>query len=123
MKNVPGRKSLPIIDAAYNLALEINRAVIKFPRHQRPGLGRRMEEAAFELLASLVKARYLKASNPDKAAHLVQASQALDTLRLLIRMAKDLTYLPTRRYEELSRTMREVGRMLGGWQKSVGGNR
>ena len=60
MKNVSGRKSLPIIDAAYGLALEINQAVVKFPRHQRPGLGRRMEEAAFELLASLVKARYLR---------------------------------------------------------------
>ena len=113
------RKSLPIIDAAYNLALEINQAVIKFPRHQRPGLGRRMEEASFELLASLVKARYLKAADPDKAALLVRASQALDTLRLLVRMSKDLEHLPTKRYEELARMMREVGRMLGGWQKST----
>ena len=119
MKNVPGRKSLPIIDAAYNLALEINQAVIKFPRHQRPGLGRRMEEAAFDLVAALVKARYLKAADPAKAALLVRASQALDTLRLLVRMSKDLRYLPPKRYEELARMMREVGRMLGGWQKSI----
>ena len=123
MKNVPGRKSLPIIDAAYNLALEINQAVIKFPRHQRPGLGRRMEEAAFDLVAALVKARYLKAADPAKAALLIRASQALDTLRLLVRMSKHLRYLPPKRYEDLARTMREVGRMLGGWQKSVGGNR
>ena len=71
---MPGRKSLPIIDAAYRLALEINQAVIKFPRHQRPGLGRRMEQAAFDLLAALVKARYLKTG--EKAAALDQASQS-----------------------------------------------
>jgi len=114
-------KSLPIIEAAYSLALDTNRAVVKFPRHQRPGLGRRLEEAAFELLAALVKARYLQATDPAKAALLVQASQALDTLRILVRMAKDLEHLPLKRYEELSRTMRDVGRMLGGWQKSTGG--
>ena len=113
-------KSLPIIEAAYRLALDTNQAVVKLPRHQRPGLGRRMEAAAFDLLAALVKARYLRATDPTKAAFLVQASQALDTLRLLVRMAKDLQHLPIQRYEELARTMREVGRMLGGWRKRTG---
>lgn len=41
-------KSLPIIDMAYELVLQINRVVVRFPRHQRLGLGRRMEEAAFD---------------------------------------------------------------------------
>ena len=113
-----GNKSLPIIDLAYRLTLELNQAVVKLPRHQRPGLGRRMEEAAFDLLAALVKARYLKAD--AKAAALSQGSQSLDTLRLQVRMAHDLEHLPTPRYEELSRMMGEVGRMLGGWQKSAG---
>ncbi len=54
-------KPLPIIDAAYRLAIEINQAVVKYPRHQRPGLGRRMEEAALDLLELLVEAQYLSA--------------------------------------------------------------
>lgn len=48
-------KSLPIIDLAYRLVLELNRAVGEFPRNQRPGLGRRSEEAAFDLLAALAR--------------------------------------------------------------------
>ena len=61
-----GNKSLPILDMAYRLTLEINQeiklfmrerqAVVELSRHQRPGLGRRLEEAAFDLLAALVKA-------------------------------------------------------------------
>ncbi len=93
--------------------------MVKFPRHQRPGLGRRMEEASFDLLSSLVKARYLHAQ--EKAVALAQASSSLEALRLLVRMSADLAYLPTNRYEELSRSLRDIGRMLGGWQKSVGG--
>ena len=100
-----GNKSLPIIDLAYRLTLENNHAVFKLPRHQRPGMGRRLEEAAFDLLAALVKARYLRAE--ANAAVLSQGSQALDTLRLLVRMAHDLTHLPTSRYEELYRMMGE----------------
>ncbi len=42
------------IDLAYALTLELNRVVGMFPRSQRPGLGRRIEEAAFDLLAALV---------------------------------------------------------------------
>lgn len=109
-------KSLPIIDLTYRLVLELNRAVGEFPRSQRPGLGRRIEEAAFDLLAALVAARYR--TGADKQARLARASEALDQLRLLVRMASDLRYLSLARYEELAKMEREIGRMLGGWQKS-----
>ena len=62
-----GNKSLPIIDPASRLTLEINQTVVKLPRRQRPGLGRRLEESAFDLLAAMVKARYLRAeTNPRR---------------------------------------------------------
>jgi len=109
-------KSLPILDVVYRLALEFNKAVIKFPRNQRPGLGRKIEDAGFNLLAGLSQARYLNASH--KLTVLIQASSFLDNLRLLIRMSFDLGYLPIKKYEELSRVLQEAGRMLGGWQKS-----
>ena len=112
------RKSQPIIDAAYRLAIEINQAVVKYPRHQRSGLGRRMEEAALDLLELLVEAQYLNVER--KREVLASALRILDRLRLLMRMSAELAYLPMTRYEEMAKTMREVGRMLGGWQKNVG---
>ena len=115
-RDVSGRIALPIIDAAYRLALEINQAAVESACHQRPGLGRLMEEAGLGVLASLAKARCLKATDPAKAALLVQASQAPDAPRLPVRMSRDLEHLPFKPYEELARTMREVGGiMVGGW--------
>jgi hypothetical protein len=70
-------------------------------------LGRRIEEAAFDLLAALVDARYVKAN--AKAAALNRGSQALDTPRLLLGMAQDLEHLPTKRCEELSEMFRFSG--------------
>ncbi len=37
-------------------------------------------------------------------------------------MSFDLGYLPVKRYEELSKILKDAGRMLGGWQKSVKGS-
>jgi len=68
-------------------------------------------------LEALGAARYGR--GPEKQARLAGASEALDRLRLLLRMAFDLRCLSPARYEELSRMEREVGRMLGGWRKSV----
>jgi len=74
-------RSLPIIDLTYRLVLEVNRAVGEFPRSQRPGLGRRGEAAAFDLLEALGAARYGR--GPGKQARLAGAPEALDRLRIL----------------------------------------
>jgi len=114
---MPSDASLPIIDLTYRLVLEVDRAVGEFPRSQRPGLGRRGEAAAFDLLEALGAARYGR--GPGRQAHLARASQALDRLRLRLRMAFDLRCVAAARYEELSGMEREVGRMLGGRRKSA----
>ena len=61
--------SLPIIDLTYRLVLEVNRAVGEFPRSQRPGLGRRGEAAAFDLLEALGAALVAgRAASPEPAS-------------------------------------------------------
>ncbi|WP_427340948.1 hypothetical protein [Caloranaerobacter sp. DY30410] len=45
----------------------------------------------------------------------------LDTLRALIRLSADpqLRYLSLKKYENWSKMLNEIGRMIGGWIKSV----
>ena len=114
---LPSDASLPIVDLTYRLVLEAGRAVGELPRSQRPGLGRRGEAAAFDLLEALGAARYGR--GPEKQARLADASEALDRLRMLLRMASGLRRLSAAHCEELSRMERETGRMLGGWRKSA----
>ena len=44
---------------------------------------------------------------------------SLDLLRSQVRTAYKLRYLDTRKYEIWARHMDEVGRMIGGWFKSI----
>jgi len=43
----------------------------------------------------------------------------LDYLRSLIRLAMQLGFLPFRKYENWAAMLNEIGKMLGGWMKSM----
>lgn len=44
---------------------------------------------------------------------------SLDLLKILIRLAKDIQALDNKKYLQLESSLQEVGRMLGGWRKSL----
>ncbi len=54
-----------------------------------------------------------------KKEHLALATGKLDLLKLLIRLAFDMKDLDQKAYLILEGQLQEVGRMLGGWLKSV----
>ena len=43
----------------------------------------------------------------------------LDILRTFIRLAMELGYLPFKKYVVWSAKVDEIGRMIGGWRKTV----
>jgi hypothetical protein len=53
----------------------------------------------------------------DKGPALDEASGRLDALRITLRLSRGLGFLSNGGYEDLSRDIDEVGRMLGGWIK------
>lgn len=44
---------------------------------------------------------------------------SLDLLKILIRLAKDIQALDNKKYLQLESSLQEIGRMLGGWRKSL----
>ena len=50
---------------------------------------------------------------------LLEANSQLDLLKLLIRMASDSKSLNQKKYMLLQSFLQEVGKMLGGWLKSL----
>ena len=55
----------------------------------------------------------------DKSPYFSGTSLEIEKLRIFLRLAKDLSFLSFKRYELLSARLDEIGRMLGGWIKSV----
>ena len=80
-------------------------------------LGERIERNLYDLLETLIKARYTR----NRQALLEQANLALEILRFQVRLAKDLQCLKTDSYAFAAKAIDEIGRLVGGWLKSGGG--
>jgi hypothetical protein len=105
----------PIFTQTYDLLRWLLPLAGQLPRAQRAGLARQLPDAAFRLQRLLLRA----AKQPDAAALLREADAALAEVRLLLRLARDLRGISFGQYEEGARRAAEIGRLLGGWQRSV----
>jgi hypothetical protein len=106
---------LIVIDKLYELVLWSCRHIAKFPRSHRYTLGERMELRLYELLETLLRAKFSR----DKQEHLRRANMDLELLRFQFRLAKDLQCLSFKAYEHGVRGINEIGQMVGGWSKNV----
>ncbi|WP_084417721.1 diversity-generating retroelement protein Avd [Chrysiogenes arsenatis] len=89
----------------------------QFPKYERHVLGAEIRESLCQLLRLIVTCnkRY------HKKTTLQDLDVELEVLRSRVRLAHGLGYLDMRRYELWSRMNDEIGRMIGGWVRSVQG--
>ena len=109
-------KESPIFIKSYELIVWVMQHTHMFPRAQRFLMAQRMEEACLEMYQQLNRAAKVK--NQQRAA-IGEADVALANLKFYNRLCKDLKLLSFKQYEYLAAGLDEVGRLLGGWQKSA----
>jgi hypothetical protein len=107
-------QELPIITRTYDLVLWSCRHTSKFPRNHRFVLGERIERRLYDLLETLVQARYTR----ERQGLLRQANLSLEVLRFQLRLAHDLQCLRTNSYGFATQALQEIGSMVGGWLKA-----
>ena len=78
-------------------------------------MGDRIVARALDIVERLTAAAY----SADTRAPLEAANEAVNSLRLLLRLAFDLRLLTVDAQEFASTRLEEVGRMAGGWRKSL----
>ena len=111
-------EDLKVFTKFYDLTIWLHQKVIKFPKNSRFTLGQRVENTAFEILELVTRAN----STFDKERRLKLQKRIgirLETLRILIRVAKDLKFINIRSYKFAYERILEVDRILGGWKKST----
>ena len=89
----------------------------KFPRNQKYVLGDRIQNQLSELLELYIKAYYLPKT--QKIPLLKQANIQLEIIRHFFRLAYDLGLYPSTKYQFFAEKLHEIGRMTGGWLKSL----
>jgi four helix bundle protein len=106
---------LVIYQKLYDLMLYALPIINRFPKSQRFVLGQQIQNSMIGIAVMIVQAN----AERDKRRTLWQIDVELEKLRLLIRLAKDLRFLPVRQYGLVSERVSELGRLLGGWTKSA----
>ncbi len=109
-------EELIVITKAYDLILWSCHHTGKFPRNHRFVLGERIERNLYDLLEILIRAKYTR----QRQELLEQANLVLEILRFQIRLAKDLQCLKVESYGFAALSIDEIGKLVGGWLRSVG---
>lgn len=112
-----GLDELTIYQKTYDLILYALPIINRFPKSQRFVLGQQLQNGLIELSVMIVQANKIK----NKLQKLYEIDVELEKLRLLIRLAKDLKFMPLHKYELHGQRLNEIGRLLGGWIKSSQG--
>ena len=104
---------LPIIQKTYDLIKWYVPLLNRLPRDHRFNLGDRIITGLYELLESLIIARFAK----EKLSQLEAINSKLDILRYQTRLLLDFNLINAQRYEHAAKLLNEIGTDLGGWVK------
>lgn len=107
----------PVFQKTYDLYKALHEIVKKYPKGDRYSLGEKTQQKVLDLLEAITKAGHAK--KEWKAAILDQAIAASDLVKVFIRLGYDTTCLNQKQYIALEERLQEIGRMLGGWKRSV----
>ena len=115
MPKVKQEESAVVVTKTYDFALWLFPKVETFRRSHRFTIGDRLADTSLDLLMALVQAAY----SQDKDELLHEASLKANSLRYLLRLSKDLRLINIDSYEHSAERLEEIGRMIGGWQRSL----
>lgn len=88
-----------------------------FPRLSKFTLGAKIDSLFTDLIELLYLAVY--AGIEQKSAIVVQASTKLDLLKFFMQATWEVRCLDQKKYASLVMPLNEIGKMIGGWQKSL----
>ena len=106
---------LKILQKTYDMLQYLYLTLQQYPKSEKYALAADTKLAAYELLKLIIAAnkRY------HKKTTMQDADIQLDILRHLVRLGKDLGFMSTKRFEVLSGHTTEIGKMIGGWMKTL----
>ncbi len=88
-----------------------------FHKKDKYALGAKCEQYIISVLELLLETSYLP--KLEKRVILLKANNKFETLKVLIRLLKELKIIDLKKYTVLQFAIQEIGRMLGGWIKTA----
>ena len=113
----PSSLEIPLFGKLYDFYKNLSQSIEKFPKTKRYGLGQKLDQIALGLIELIVRASYLQRER--KLPVLEKSVVSADLLKILLRLAKDNKALDNKKYLQLESSLQEIGRMIGGWKRSI----
>lgn len=110
------RKQSPIFTHTSDFILWLLDHTGKFPKCERFRLAKRLEDSSFRFYELLIAATR---STRQKRNLLLSADLELEKLRLYIRMSHAYKLTSHSQYHFAAESLVEIGKLLGGWLKSL----
>lgn len=109
----------PIFKKTYDTYKTLYGYRLGVPRLDRYTIWQKSENLLLDVLEDILRAS--QAPKLEKLPILEHASVQLNLLRVFLRLAKDVGALDMKKYVTVEAALDEIGRMLGGWIKSLQG--
>lgn len=110
-------QELPVINRTQELYEAVCKITGKLPSLQRQTVGKRLENAILLLLELLIMAKH--APSAHKGAYLIKASAQAEIVQFQLRILLTQKLANETTLHQLQAKVTEIGRMLGGWRRSV----
>lgn len=108
---------IPIFHKIYDLYKLIYGYHNQIPKSARYTLWQNCETTTLALLETLIETSHRRGE--ERTQLIYHISNKLDLLKVLIRLAKDTRVIDNKQYLEIQTIIQEIGKMVGGWIKSV----
>lgn len=108
---------IPIFKKTYDLYKTFYGYRTVIPKQDRYTIWQRSEDTLLNLIQEILRASQMYKS--EKIPALEKASINLNLLRVFLRLMKEVKTIDNKKYVALESSIDEIGRMLGGWIKSV----
>lgn len=108
---------IPIIQKTYDLYKALHGYQKSISKTERHSLWLKCENSALSILEGLLQVGYLAPERRTDA--LIRVSAHVDILRVFVRLSLDTKTIDQKKYVTLQTIIDEIGRMLGGWLKSI----
>ena len=108
---------IPVLVRSYELYKLFHEYRKIVPKQDRFTIYERSEHVMLSVIELLLEASY--GDKTRKIVTLERASVKLNVLRFLIRLMKETKTFDTKKYTALQTIIDEIGRMIGGWIKSM----
>lgn len=108
---------LIVFRKSYDLYKHFYEDLKTISKRDRFAWGERAETIALELLTLSMSAEYMARSEKLSTVRILSAR--IDLLKILIRLGNELRILDHKKYLARSGELLEIGKMTGGWLKSI----